>query len=121
MSLEKAIELLGSLGYEPAGVYDRTQLDLSKVERCEVIEGVGSCACNIDLDITLHEVDVCDIAIIIESTAFGFVESFTIHSFVKSEEPYKCEGEIELELYIETETASLTINKVKASACTAWV
>jgi hypothetical protein len=41
--IERIRKLLEPQGYELVGVYDREQLDLSKVEKCEGTSGYGGC------------------------------------------------------------------------------
>jgi hypothetical protein len=104
-------ELLKVYGYELVGVFDRDKLRLDQVEKCYATEGTGSCSCSIDFEIVLHEADVSDIAIYIEASGFGFAEG----------ENYRCEGEIAMELYAETNTTKITIDRVAVSACAVWV
>jgi len=111
--INRIAELLKTQGYELVGVYDRRQLDLSKVEACRGIQGTGGCGCNVNLDITLHEVDVSDIAIVIFADAIATPDPL--------EDSRRCEGGIELELYIETDTLRITIDKFSTPPCIAYL
>ena len=106
-------ELLKTQGYELVGVYDRAQLDLSKVEACRGIQGTGGCGCNVNLDITLQEVDVSDIAIVV------FADAIATPDPIETGE--RCEGGIELELYIETDTLRITIDKFSSPVCMVYL
>ena len=111
--INRIAELLKMQGYELVGVYDRRQLDLSKVEACRGIQGTGGCGCNVNLDITLQEVDVSDIAIVVFADAVATVDPL--------ETGERCEGGIELELYIETDTLRITIDKFSSNVCMVYL
>jgi hypothetical protein len=111
--INRIAELLKTQGYELVGVYDRAQLDLSKTEKCSGIQSMGGCGCNVNLDITLQEVDVSDIAIVIFADAIATPDPL--------ENSEWCEGGIELELYIETNTLRITIDKFTTPPCIAYL
>jgi predicted HAD superfamily phosphohydrolase len=111
--INRIAELLKTQGYELVGVYDRAQLDLSKTEKCSGIQSMGGCGCNVNLDITLQEVDVSDIAIVVFADAIATPDPL--------ENSEWCEGGIELELYIETDTLRITIDKFSRPACIAFL
>jgi hypothetical protein len=111
--IERVRKLLEPQGYELVGVFNRNQLDLTKTEKCEGTKGTGSCFCSIGLDITLHELDVSDIAIIIFAHAVAVADPL--------EESDRCEGSIELELYVETDTLRITIDKFSTRPCVTYV
>jgi predicted HAD superfamily phosphohydrolase len=111
--INRIADLLKLQGYELVGVYDRAQLDLSKTEKCSGIQGTGGCGCNVNLDITLQEVDVSDIAIVMFADAVATVDPL--------ETGERCEGGIELELYIETDTLRITIDKFSTPPCIAYL
>jgi predicted HAD superfamily phosphohydrolase len=111
--INRIAELLKTQGYELVGVYDRTQLDLSKTEKCSGIQSMGGCGCNVNLDITLQEVDVSDIAIVIFADAIATPDPL--------ENSEWCGGGIELELYIETDTLRITIDKFTTPPCIAYL
>jgi predicted HAD superfamily phosphohydrolase len=111
--INRIAELLKIQGYELVGVYDRTQLDLSKTEKCSGIQSMGGCSCSVNLNITLQEVDVSDIAIVVFADAVATPDPL--------EESRWCEGGIELELYIETDTLRIAIDKFSRPVCIAYV
>jgi hypothetical protein len=111
--INRIAELLKTQGYELIGVYDRAQLDLSKVEACRGIQGTGGCSCSVNLDITLQEVDVSDIAIVVFANAVATVDPL--------ESSNLCEGRIELELYVETDTLRITIDKFSSNVCMVYL
>jgi len=111
--INRIASLLAPYGYELVGVYDRKQLDLSKTEKCEGIQGTGGCGCNVNLDITLQEVDVSDIAIVVFADAVATADPL--------ETGERCEGSIELELYIETDTLRITIDKFSSPVCVVYL
>jgi hypothetical protein len=111
--IERVRKLLEPQGYELVGVYDRTQLDLTKVEKCEGTSGTGGCFCSVGLDIVLHEVDVSDIAIVV------FASSVAVADPLETGE--RCEGSIELELYVETDTLHITIDKFTSNVCVVYL
>jgi predicted HAD superfamily phosphohydrolase len=111
--INRIAELLKPQGYELVGVYDRTQLDLSKTEKCSGIQSMGGCGCDVNLDITLQEVDVSDIAIVVFADAVASVDPL--------ENSEWCEGGIELELYIETDNLRITVDKFTRPVCVAFL
>jgi hypothetical protein len=111
--LQRLESLLKEQGYELVGVYDRDKLDLSKLEKCVGTSSLGSCACSVELDIVLHEVDVSDIAIVVFASSVAVPEPF--------ESSNLCSGGIELELYIETDTLRITIDKFTSSVCVVYL
>jgi hypothetical protein len=111
--INRIAELLKPQGYELVGVYDRAQLDLSKTEKCSGIQSMGGCGCNVNLDITLQEVDVSDIAIVVFADAIATPDPL--------ENSEWCEGGIELELYVETDTLRITVDKFTRRACVAYL
>jgi hypothetical protein len=111
--INRIASLLAPYGYELVGVYDRTQLDLSKTEKCSGIQSTGGCGCSVNLDITLQEVDVSDIAIVVFADAVATVDPLENSAW--------CEGDIELELYIETDTLRITVDKFSRPACIAYL
>jgi len=107
--IERIRKLLEPQGYELVGVYDREQLDLSKVEKCEGTSGYGGCFCSVGLDIVLHEIDVSDIAIVVFASSVAAADPLESGEF--------CEGSIELELYVESDTLHITIDKFTSNVC----
>jgi hypothetical protein len=111
--LQRLESLLREQGYELVGIFERDKLDLSKLEKCEGTRGTGGCFCSVGLDIVLHEVDVSDIAIVV------FASSVAVADPLETGE--RCEGSIELELYVETDTLHITIDKFTSNVCVVYL
>jgi hypothetical protein len=111
--IQRLESLLKEQGYELVGVYEREQLDLSKVEKCVALQSLGSCSCSVNLDVVLHEVNASDVAIVIFAEGYAFPEPL--------EESDWCSGDVQLEIYVEADNIKPTVSTFSTKPCIYYV